>query len=207
MSVGNNLLRCCVVAFLIVVGQGVSQAEVMLVDTGAASSSGNRIEVSKGTYLAGQFNINTPFTINAVDAWMGLINSGTMIVALRSDQGGLPGSLLFSQEFAMTCSSTAYGWKGFSGLNWENSAGTYWIALEPPSDSPLVAAGMPAGAPNPLSKYAVKGGGAYGNMPADYQSLGFQIVGAVPEPSTWSLLVLSSIGFASHVIRRRKNDG
>ena len=113
--------------------------------------------------FAGQFQLAENSTVNSIEAWMGINGFGTGFsfnVLIYSDIGGLPGNALFSDTaFAPAPANIpagetyGFGWYGNNLLNWDLTAGTYWVAFEG-SNSEELHALTPGISLDPLASYA-----------------------------------------------------
>jgi len=83
-------------------------------------------------YLAGQFALTQPTTITGVEGWINVQGSGPLKFVIYSDNilGAVPMPLALYSRTLNLEASQASGWYGPSGLNWQLSSGTYWIAFE-----------------------------------------------------------------------------
>jgi hypothetical protein len=157
--------------------------------------------------LAGQFAISQNTTITSVEGFMSFgIGGGSMTVSIFGDNNSNPffpipdnTNTLHSGSFNAT-SSVQDAWMGLSGLNWNLTAGTYWLGFTT-NDA---WGWMPDSAPSPLSGYAFTSGGNWNS--ANYLKLGIRINGdpttqSVPEGS--SSLVLLGLAFGGLALFRR----
>jgi hypothetical protein len=146
-------LRASIAAALVAAGLFVSnaQAQTVLVDTGQGNPSGGYSLFHDGTnfnFLGGKFTLAKPFAIGSVQVWM-VRPSGTLAIKLRANTGGnLPGAELASANFPVTFAGFSAQWTTFSGMNWSQPAGTYWITVEPAVGT--TGGSMPGNVPNPL---------------------------------------------------------
>jgi hypothetical protein len=176
----------------------------LIIDTGPGPSSGGALDLSSGQWWAGKFTLTNSFKITDIDVWLvSTGHSGHLTYAIYRDAGAAPGSTPINSttlpiNVDMSNLNFVPGWFGPSGLNWDLSAGTYWLALEVP-DSYYGA--LPYTVPSPLSAYAVNQGGTWRSY-SDF-TFGVRIYGEtqVPEPATALLFGLGLVGLAG--IRRR----
>jgi hypothetical protein len=128
-----------------------SRGQDVLVDTGQGSASGGYSLFHDGTnfnFLGGKFTLGEPFTIGTVQVWM-VRPTGTLAIKLRANSGSnLPGAELASANFPVTFAGFSAQWTTFSGMNWSQPAGTYWITVEPAVGT--TGGSMPGNVPNPL---------------------------------------------------------
>jgi len=117
---------------------------------------------------------------------------GTGTIALYSDGGETPGTEMFSTKFSAPSTDREPDWYGVSGLAWDLSAGTYWVAFEVRSGDTLIG-GMPFSSEHPLSNEAYFNAATSQYIANDSLNIGVRIDAqptGVPEPST--LLFLGS---------------
>lgn len=152
----------------------------VLLDTGpgdAASSPAFPIFNDGKSYQYGgmQFTLDEPFTIGAVQVWMR--GFGEIHVKLRKNSLGLPGDVIASETFDIGFVASPM-WVDFSGMEWSQPAGTYWITLE--VDAEQGGGGLPPNAPNPLDAYAylTDGDGSWWIWPG--QSWGLRLLEPMP---------------------------
>lgn len=127
-------------------------------------------------YLGGQFTLANETNVESLAAWMYVNIGGTVDVHIRSDNAGIPGTDVHSQQYTIV--NGAYVWIQFGSYAVDLPAGTYWITLEPPVGSTLNA-NMPNGAAAPLASYAFL---ADGNINWSHNfgvtpTMGFQLTG------------------------------
>jgi hypothetical protein len=110
----------------------------LIIDTGPGPSSGGALDLSSGQWWAGKFNLTNSFKITDIDVWLvSTGHSGHLKYAIYSDAGNAPGSTPINSttlpiDVDMGNLNFVPDWFGPSGLNWDLSAGTYWLALEVP---------------------------------------------------------------------------
>lgn len=158
-------------------------------------------------WLAGEFTLGSRSMLNGIEGYIRseATSGGTLRVAIYSDGGDLPGTLLKSAEFAVP-DAAANNWYGVDGLHWNLAAGTYWVAFEVPSDSPF-GGGMRCCAPDPLGNEAYWG--IYQSASLTWHSdditdIGVRILGrALPEPGPLSL----ATGCLAGLILARRRAG
>lgn len=190
-----------------------------IVDTGhSAGPSGNalRNDVIQRQWLAGEFSITDNALISDIQGWLNTSQpgGGTATAAIYTDGGETPGAQLFAASFT-AANTGGFDWKGASGLAWALAPGTYWVALEVRTGDTL-AATLGNLAPSPLGNEAqwnapLVGPGAYtanDSLNSAFRIFGTltPVVSAVPEPSTYALMIagLGLVGFVAH--RRRKTS-
>lgn len=86
--------------------------------------------------------------------------AGSIDVVIRSNNGGLPGAIVYSQNYSAT-SHYSPQWVTFPAFNSNLAAGTYWLSFEPPAGSAF-SGGLPGGVANPLVSYAFLSNGNLG---------------------------------------------
>jgi hypothetical protein len=148
------------------------------------SPDGTRWTVASFQWIAGEFTIAAPHTVTGIEAWMQSYG-GELRVRLYGDGGDIPGSALFSQTMNVS-RSNELAWIGATNVSWLIAPGTYWAALEVPSNFGFEGA-APLFAPNPLANEAITGfSGRYRPLQLN---VGWRVVGdpvgsPVPEPTT-----------------------
>ena len=178
--------------------------QALTVDTGPGSDDGggwslydDRPATAGHQSLAARFSVDASDTITSVQGWLNWAYGGRITFALQTDFAGLPGARLHSVTLELPATAlNVPDWRGVGGLNWEVSAGDYWLVFEdtrgPGSGS------MPAGAADPLLAYA-SSPGLLGTtwMRADTLNFGVRIntfpepppaPAPVPLPAAWVLL-------------------
>ncbi len=120
--------------------------------------------------LAAKFTLDQAATITSVFGWINNGNSNNVsgivpidyaTISIYGDaapgalgtSASVPdsGNIKFSRDLAVMNADPA--WVGFSSLNLDLAAGSYWVAFEAPQFSSF-AGGMPAPAPNPVGSEA-----------------------------------------------------
>ncbi len=135
-------------------GTWTACADYTIVDTGAATPYYS-LYYNQGIdwqWMAGEFTTTQAYSITDIYGYLsGTAKSSTFTIALYTntepfknlDGSYIPGNLLFQQQ--ATVNSSADGWYGLSGLNWNLAAGNYWVAFEVTSnDTYSGAIGSPA---------------------------------------------------------------
>jgi hypothetical protein len=182
---------------------GVFGAQLFTLSSGTVLNGASFIELSPGPP-------SSP-TITSVQ-WMILAANGS---------GGLPGTLLASGSSAITGQVDLGTWTFGASLSvWKESLGlpdvtlgpgSYYVALHD------VYTGGPTnylaqGQSNTNSAANSQDGGAtwgseYGFMPSISVSLTSEdVTAAVPEPSTWAMMLLGFVGIGAMTYRRRKSS-
>jgi len=173
-------------ASVLVCGIG-TPAHALTVDTGPGINDGggwslydDRPQTTGYQRLAGRFSVDALDTITSVQGWMNW-DGGGLTFAVLSDFAGLPGGRLYDTTVLVSPTVVLQpDWRGVGGLNWQLQPGDYWLVFE---DVRGAGSGsMPAGAPNPLARYA-SGPGLQGTDWMDAATLGFGVrINTVPEP-------------------------
>ncbi|MFN9499027.1 MAG: PEPxxWA-CTERM sorting domain-containing protein [Erythrobacteraceae bacterium] len=182
-----------------------------LVDTGPGPEGPTGWTLDPSQSLAAEFVLRQDSTITSVEGWIASILDGSLFTAsIFSDGGNVPGSVLFSSSFAGGAPGTGQ-WQGAYGLSWNLAAGTYWVGFSGQSGL----GSMPNSSANPLGNEAFTLEGNWVGF--DNLSIGARIrgnqgfnnpnTGAVPEPSTWAMLILGffGVGAAIRSARREQN--
>ncbi|MCV2360012.1 PEP-CTERM sorting domain-containing protein [Paucibacter sp. TC2R-5] len=184
-----------------------------LIDTGSPDASKPGYALDTSNFLAVQFNAGAAWHIDGLSAYLSGGKAGEhFTVALYADSSAhLPGDLIA----ASTVEFSTDGWNKSSALNWSlPTAGSYWLALEGATKEVI------PGLPEPDGSFVANAGGL--TMPgltafsdggfAGYQAspgieFGLQITGAVPEPSSY-LLLLAGLGLvgATRIKANRRSD-
>jgi hypothetical protein len=159
-------------------GPTFAQAQI-IVDTGAPSGSAT---TSGNNWRAGRFTVESPVVVTAVEKFASVSSAGTVTVALRADDAGLPGDELFATEAALS-QNTVFNWQGVSGLNWSVPAGAYWVTFERRSGqtaqfASLVGLDATTNPPNPLAAEALVSGGS-GPWVAAGAKTGWRVFGSL----------------------------
>lgn len=154
-------LRTAILFGLIPAAMLPASAQTIIFDTGQPTIAGTSLCASPncGTAayqdVAGQFTLTQSYSIASAQAWIQAPSTGGQLnVAIRADNGGLPGTSIFSQTYTVP-SQAASNWVVFTFTNQPilQASVPYWLSFEPVSGSGLQYA-MAGGAPMPLSSYA-----------------------------------------------------
>ncbi len=175
-----------------------------IVDTGDPPATLGGFLFSGDHWRADEFSTG-PVVVTSVEGWIANFGGNqTFTVALYSDGGDVPGTLLFSEQVT-TPPTMSVGWRGASGLSWQLVGGDYWAAFEVrPGDNMFGA--FPDPAPIRLNEAFSQGAGlGWSNTWPTISTIGVRINGTlldVPEPSTLALIALgvAGLGFS----RRRE---
>lgn len=180
-----------------------------IVDTGSEFDSGSGISVINLPYatqsVGAGFSLAGPYNITDIKSYFYISNPGTLSLTLYSENAGLPGSQLFSEEFSIAGITGTKGWFGVSGLNWSVSSGNYWVTYEISDSQSFDGALQFMATPQDL-KMAVKND-YYTNWYPHPGSFGLIVEGtpatAVPEPQIYTM-VLVGLGLLGVMVRSRK---
>jgi hypothetical protein len=102
-------------------------------------------------FLAGQFTLVREARLESVQGWMSG-GGGSIDVMIRAENGGIPGSSIFSKTYTQGIQS-GFDWVVFSSYDVVLPAGTYWLTFEPVANSGFEGS-MSGGAAAPLPNYA-----------------------------------------------------
>jgi PEP-CTERM motif len=95
---------------------------------------------------------------------------------------------------------TAFDWNGSSVTEWDR-VGEYseWVFLPRPGWEDVYVFGGKVGAYDPTSAYLV----VFGSQPISEGTLSITVADAVPEPSTWAMMILGFLGLGWLAYRRK----
>ena len=204
-------------AALLLAGLASAPAEgATIVDTGPGPNGNSGFSIlnfspTSANFLAAEFTLATPEVIDTIEGWIKSLAANNLVISLYSAAGetpsGTPASPLFSAGFTSVAGDAA--WQGVD-VNWSLASGTYWVSFETmqgqnSSFMPTVS-GSPA---NPLGDEAFWNGTQW--FANDGQNVGIRIMsvdpvmGTVPEPTAWTMLILGfgALGAALRVRRRQ----
>jgi len=177
---------------------GVASAAT-LIDTGTPDGSRAGFAVDATDFVAVEFNAPAAWQLDEIGAYLVGGNPGDhFAVSLYRDASGLPGELIASARVSFV----ADGWNRISSLGWHlPAAGSYWLGLEGTvSESVpglLVPEGSfvaPAGGLRMPGATAFSDGSYIGYRTDPAIQFALQAVGAVPEPTSFALMLLG-VGF------------
>ncbi len=210
--------KLVMVGLMSAVALGANAEAATLVDTGPGqASSGLILDGSPNigdwaqSWHAAQFDLGADANITALHVWMsafGPAGGGDLTMRIYSAGGHLPGVTPALYSITGFIANGAPEWRGFDGLDWNLTAGSYWLSLEPAAESELQGAlwMQPA---NPLNHYAmnIRGGWEWdpqGQSGPDQWGIRVQgVAAAVPEPSTWAVMIIG-FGAVGAVARRSR---
>ena len=176
----------------------------VIVDTGDPAYAQMWVygNASSNQWLAGKFSLGQAYTLTDIYGYCRRYSGTGSNIVVYSDGGSVPGSELFSQGFSV---DTTPGWYGLSGLNWNLSAGAYWVAFETgPGDFD---GSFGSNVTNQMQDEAFANTGN-GNHYDNYTYLSLPVKidgtpnGVVPEPA--SMLLFGIGGLATAFLKRRK---
>lgn len=201
---------CVTFATMLLALCGTASADV-IVDTGQSDASSALILSATPpagsdwthSYWAAEFHLSAETSVTDIQASMWARTSGQVTSTLYDASGGLPGVSpgLFSTTYEIQSDACCVAtWHGASGLDWVVGPGDYWITFEPQAGSTFRGS-LVLWPPVPLDHYAMN---IRGNWEIDPQgdtgadTFGLRVLGSVPEPETWGLMLLgfAGIGFA-----------
>jgi hypothetical protein len=195
---------------------GIFADEVLLIDTGpgrAAVQPGDKT-LSSTQHLAAQFTLDSPETVVNIEGWIAYLSfTGTLPVevSVYGDAGEVPDStdVHWQQQFFVPSAGVVFpypaDWFGVYGIEFDLSAGTYWVAFGLPT-ADFGSGAMPPTPLQELDNYA------YGNPAAgptgvwtgdDTLNIGLRIT--VPEPSMLTQLGAGMLGLLVVYGRRRRS--
>jgi hypothetical protein len=135
-------------------------------------------------WLAGEFVVDKPLTLRSAQAWLWVLESGNLEVAILSDGGEVPGTVLYSAKEYLNAGVWTR-WMGPKNLNWYLEPGTYWFSIGDVRSS-LPAGSIHAGASYPSVKPLENGAvwKAYSGswQASDNLDFGVQIIAATDDP-------------------------
>lgn len=153
----------------------------------------------------GEFFVAKAFRVTGIEWYGTVLNGGNATFTIAQDGGDVPGLFTFFAQQGFTTSNTP-GWYGISGLEWDLLAGqSYWLGLG--SDGGTFLAQHYGGSANPLGNEVIyTPTGFYTNY--DNGDFAWRVTGeftstAVPEASTWAMMIIG-FALAGTVLRRRR---
>jgi len=143
------------------------------------------------------FNSLASNKVTEIEAFMSTSTTAAvgMNFILMTDDGGLPGAQLFSKGFSLGVNSPVL----LTSLDWTITPGTaYWLIAFP---SPTTT-GVWEFSQSLAGNIAV----GFGTIPALLPEVRIEgeLTAAVPEPSTWAMMLLGFAGIGYGVYRRKK---
>jgi len=196
----QRLVAGTALAFAIAFASAPANAAI-IVDTG--KPVGDHWVLDATQSLATRFTVTSATNLTDLTGFMFAYSApGTFTVALRAD-GNTPGDVLFSDT---AVAKLPFAFYGVHGASWLVGPGSYWLSFEVrPGDT--LDGYMPFGPPSPLDHGAYTEDGTYYRY--DDLALGVRISGdvvAVPEPTTWALMLTGFLGAGSALRRARRRQ-
>lgn len=183
-------------------------AAVTLVDTGMPVGGGAPTDgwlVTRTQTLAGLFTLDAAATVTSVEGFIhGFAGNGTISIFTGAVD---PSSATLEHSAAFTIAASLGAWQGVFGRSWNLAAGQHWVVFT--SDFSNVMTYRP---PNPLSQnaFAPVLTGPWTQF-ASRDGVGVRITGdvkprvtgAVPEPTSWAMMLLG-FGAVGGALRARR---
>jgi hypothetical protein len=115
----------------------VSANAAVIIDTGARTDSSASIasqyDEMMGIFYQSSLGYRVSFTdsynITDISSYFNSGDSIGVLMSLYSDNSGTPNTQLYSQSFSFSDPYTDT-WAGLSGINWNVTAGNYWLTYE-----------------------------------------------------------------------------
>jgi len=192
------MLKNAVAGLLVMVSSFANAGLIVDTGPGPGSNSGGW-SLYSNQWLAGVFTLEQQQSISSIEGWIGG-GDGTVTLSIYDDGDSVPGSEIFSTNFA---AGQLDDWYGATGLGLLLDAGTYWASFE-------IRVGdtfdgwMEDPVESPLSGYAFRNSQSIWNSGNDL-NIGFRIQAAqgIPEPSTLAIFALSLIGLTSRRFKKQ----
>jgi hypothetical protein len=175
----------------------------LIVDTGQPTGLGG-LDIGGAQWLAAEFAFSSqPYTVTDLLGWMRVPTAGDLSVVVYGDGGDIPdtSSELYRQSVHLDV-TTDPAWCGATGVSWYLGPGTYWLALEVPSATSLVAV-PPESPPSPLDNYAWFRPSVHSSwIPLGSHDFGVRIYGEpIPAPGA---VLLGMLGLSAAGVRLRR---
>ncbi|MCP3875361.1 MAG: hypothetical protein GY699_19680 [Desulfobacteraceae bacterium] len=177
-----------------------------LFDTGERDSDPNTYDamLHEALWSAVEFTIDVDYTITDIETqvdWLFGMN-GQFTAVLYTDGGDVPGTQL--QSAKIIADNASFAWVGtdtiIPNLNWDITAGTYWVAFEVRSgEGDGFDGDIATNTLFPLVNEAFSNGGPY-MINDSITNIAVRISGtpkSVPIPSTLGLISLGLLGMAA----------
>ena len=107
----------------------VNANAALVVDTGAPDSLGFPLQLDANDKYAGQVSFSQDLTINSIQTYLNAneaVEGDTFTISLYQNASNGVGGLINTA----TATYAADGWNGINLLNWNVTAGTYWVGIE-----------------------------------------------------------------------------
>lgn len=185
-----------------------------LVNTGTPTGQGsaNGWTLASNQTLAGLFTLGAATTVTSVEGFIrnfsGVAANGTISIFTGGVDPANSG-LQYSAGFTIASTGISAGaWQGVFGQSWALAAGQHWVVFT--SDGALNT--MTYLPPNPLAQHAnapqlsgpwVQRGSAFGLGIRITDDIAVAFPGAVPEPSTWVMMIIG-FGAIGGALRSRR---
>lgn len=183
-------------------------------DTGTPTGQGgaNGWTLASNQTLAGLFTLGAATTVTSVEGFIrnfsGVAANGTISIFTGGVDPANSG-LQYSAGFTIASTGISAGaWQGVFGQSWALAAGQHWVVFT--SDGALNT--MTYLPPNPLAQHAnapqlsgpwVQRGSAFGLGVRITNDIPIAVPGAVPEPTTWAMMIIG-FGAVGGAIRLRR---
>jgi len=122
------------------------------INTGEGPNTGFGYSLSIDQSLGSKFVTTENHKVTDIQGWL-RGTAGTVTYSLYSDSS-VPTNLLFTTDYELLTFVGEPSWVGPSGLDWDLSAGTYWVTFE--VDDPSFRGAMAFPSQNPLSTEAFR---------------------------------------------------
>ncbi len=200
-----------------------AHAELPWTDQPFDTGTGNQYIQSPGGskyWSAGKFELDQAYTLDSITGYIRVLSGSNsypgifdIVIYDPAVSADLPGLEKYRGSFELTANDTVNAWRGISGLDWELSAGTYWVAFEALSttvDSRARMARLDTDSPHfqeALLKYVAKEP-SHPDVWAPTVDDGFAVrmTGnpVVPEPLSMFLFGLGGIGLVAGRFHKKK---
>ena len=115
----------------------LSANAAVIIDTGARTDGYtpivNQYDEEMGNFyqsLGYRVSFTDSYNITDISSYFNSGYSDGILMSLYSDNSGTPNTQLYSQSFSFSARNTDT-WAGLSGINWNVTAGNYWLTYEP----------------------------------------------------------------------------